>query len=105
MSDDNEPVTTPVARRRRTDFDWSGCKLCAFVTKFWDWIDDRNIDQHAVSLFVLYGTWVVTRWAMAFASEHPGMSGIEMAAVIGAVVAPYMALQAAVIKWYFARGD
>jgi hypothetical protein len=74
------------------------------ITRWWDWIDDRDIDKHAVSLVILYGTWAITRWAMNFA-ETGNRPGLEVAAIIGAVVAPYMALQGAAIKFYFAARD
>ena len=71
------------------------------LTRFWDWVDKRQIDKHTVSLIVLYGTKSVTDWAESFASSHPDQSG---ALVIAAVCIPYMALQAAAIKYYFDRG-
>ena len=75
------------------------CALRASET--WDWIDKRNIDKHAVSLAILYGTVRITAWAMAFAEMHGEKSGVEAAAIIAAVAAPYMALQAAAIAFYF----
>lgn len=71
------------------------------VTRAWDWIDDRNIDKHVVSLAILYGTIKVTEWAMKYASAETDKSGAEVAMVIAAVAAPYMALQAAALKFYF----
>jgi hypothetical protein len=68
------------------------------VTFLWDWIDNRQIDKHLVSIAVLYGTWRLTEWAMIFATSHPDVNG---AAVIAAVTAPYAALQGASIKFYF----
>lgn len=72
-------------------------------TKAWNFIDDRDIDKHAVSLFILWGTWKLTEWAMGFAaaSSIAGKNGVETGAVIAAVTAPYMALQAAAIAFYF----
>lgn len=70
------------------------------ASQAWDWIDGRDIDKHFVSMFIMYGTFVITRWAMVYA-EHGDRPGIEVAAIIGAVAAPYMALQAAALKWYF----
>jgi hypothetical protein len=67
----------------------------------WDFIDKRDIDKHAVCWAVLYGTIIETQWAFAYASAHADRPGLEVAAVIAAVTAPYMALQAAVIKFYF----
>lgn len=72
-----------------------------WFTRIWDWIDARDIDKHAVSVVVLYGTKVLTTWAMGFAAAHPDKPGLEIAAIIGAVTAPYMVLQGAAIKYYF----
>lgn len=79
-------------RRRSEDF--------GLVTRFYDWIDERQVDKHFVSLAILSGTVVVTKWAMTFASASP-RPGFEVAAIIAAVTAPYMALQAAAISFYF----
>ena len=69
--------------------------------RLWDWIDKRDIDKHALTLGICWGTVKLTGWAMAFTSLHPDKPGIELAAIIAAVTAPYMALQAAAIKFYF----
>jgi hypothetical protein len=81
--------------RRSTD-NWVG-KL----SLFWNWVDARDIDKHFVSLLILIGTVDLTRWAQHFA-ENGNRPGLEIAAIIAAVFAPYMALQAAAIAWYFA---
>lgn len=72
----------------------------SLIARFWDWIDDRDIDKHLVSLVILGGTYRITEWAMTFAKtcDKPG---IEVAAILGAVLAPYMALQAAAVSFYF----
>lgn len=70
------------------------------LTAFWDWVDARDIDKGIISLVILYGTWELTRWAMVYA-EYGERPGLEVAAIIAAVTAPYMALQAAAIKFYF----
>lgn len=83
--------------RRRTD-GWFG-----WLTRLWDFVDKREIDKHVVSLVVLYGTMIVTQWAMRFAETQSalGRSGVEIAAIIAAVLGPYSILQAAAIKFYF----
>lgn len=83
--------------RRRTD-GWFG-----WLTRIWDFIDAREIDKHAVSISVMYGTLLVTEWAMGFAESQSalGRSGVEIAATIAAVLGPYSLLQAAAIKFYF----
>lgn len=71
------------------------------LKRFWDWVDARQIDKHVVSAAVLWGTIRVTEWAMTYASASNGRPGLEVAAIIGAVTAPYMVLQGAAIKFYF----
>ncbi len=109
----------PQALRRRQD-DGFLCWLALRAGQFWDFIDKRDIDKHVLSLAILYGSVHVTRWAMNFAeiaAKVPGAaqpaamayegvavsssSGFEAAAIIAAVLAPYMALQAAALKYYF----
>lgn len=88
-----------IDQRRAQDRGWL-CWLAQSFSQAWDWIDKRDIDKHLVSVVVLFGTWEITRWAMRFA-EHGDRPGLEVAAIIGAVGAPYMALQAAAIAFYF----
>jgi hypothetical protein len=83
----------PLVRRRNEDKGW--------LVRVSDWIDQRDIDKHFVSLLILGGTVHVTLWAMHYA-ENGNRPGLEVAAIIAAVSAPYMALQAAALKFYFA---
>jgi len=69
--------------------------------RLWDWIDKRDIDKHVVTIYILWGTKVLTDWAMVFAVTNATRPGLEVAAIIAAVTGPYMALQAAAIKYYF----
>jgi len=72
------------------------------ISRMWDWIDKRQIDKHVVSVVVLYGTKLVTEWAIRYADAHyDNENGMAIAAIIAAVTTPYMALQAASIKFYF----
>ena len=89
-----------IEQRRADDRGWM-CTLALRCSQAWDWIDARDIDKHAVALSILYGTVRVLRWSFMFAEAHMDKSGVELAAVIGAVTAPYMALQAAAIAFYF----
>ena len=86
-------MTVDEPRRRSEDTGW--------ITRAWDWIDARDIDKHFVSLAILGGTIRISEWAMTYASAETDKSGLEVAAVIAAVTAPYMALQAAAIGFYF----
>ena len=71
------------------------------VSRIWDWLDQRQMDKHVLSLGVFCGTVKLTEWAMVFAAAQHEKPGMEVAAIIAAVTAPYMALQAAAIKYYF----
>ena len=77
------------------------CWVAHRLSEFWNWVDERDIDKHVVSLIILGGTWRITEWGMMFADKHPDMDGLKMSAIIAAVVAPYMVLQGAAIKLYF----
>lgn len=68
---------------------------------FWDFVDARDIDKHAVSVAIMFGTYSIIRWSMGYADANIGKPGIDVAAVLAAVNAPYMALQAAAISFYF----
>ena len=95
----SDPSPFPTARRRRGDRGWFGELVLAGST-FWDWVDKRQIDVHVLSTSVLYGTILITHWAMTFATSSP-RPGLEVAAIIASVSAPYMALQAAAISFVF----
>lgn len=77
------------------------CWLALRAGQFWDFVDARDIDKHAVSVAVMAGTMKITSWAMLYADHADGKPGLEVAAILGAVLAPWMALQAAAVKWYF----
>lgn len=76
------------------------CKLALRLSEFWDWVDRRQIDAHAISALTMFGTIKLSLWAMAFA-EHSNRPGLEVAAIIAAIGTPWAALQAAVIKFVF----
>lgn len=90
-------------RQARTRADDRGflCVVALRAGQFWDFMDRRQIDAYIVSLGVFYGTVLITGWAMNYAEAHSNKSGLEVAAVMAAILAPYMALQAAAIKFYF----
>lgn len=88
-------------RHRRLTDDGFFCILALRARQFWDWIDRRQIDAYAVSFVILYGTIKITEWAMAFADLHPDKPGLEIAAILGAIMVPWSALQTASIKFLF----
>lgn len=88
-------ATPKIPQRRTTDNPFS------MLVRLWDWIDRRQIDAHVVAAIILIGSIKLLTWAMNFANANPGKSGLEVAAIIGAVMVPWSALQAAAIKFYF----
>jgi hypothetical protein len=90
----------PDELRRQTDHGWL-CWIAARLADFWDFIDKRDIDKHAVSVMILLGTWRITEWLFQFVESHMDKSGVELAAVVAAITVPWTALQAAAISFYF----
>ena len=66
---------------------------------FWDWIDKRKIALHAVLFVTLWLTWDVIRWAINF-GWYSSRPGIEVAAIIGAVLTPWGGMQGAMFLFY-----
>ena len=81
--------------RRAEDQSWYNAALA----RFWHWIDHRNIDLHAVLFVTLWLTWDVIRWALDFGLHSP-RPGLEVAAIIGAILTPWGAMQAAMFAFY-----
>lgn len=79
--------------------------LLSCAARFWDWVDERQIDRHVASLAIFAVTWRLTTWAMAFASAHPDKSGLEVAAIIAALTGPWSIAQAAALRFYFDSRD
>jgi hypothetical protein len=70
-----------------------------WVEKFWNWIDSRSIVRRIVLFVTLWMTWASFMWAAGFA-ESTTKSGLEVAAIIGAVTAPIAALQGFIFNVY-----
>lgn len=99
MSKPNAKLRTTERRQGERRF-W--CRMFNAAQAFWDWIDSRQIDVHIVSAFILWGTYRLTTWAVAFSEAHAGkLAGADVALIIAAVVAPYAAVQAAAIGFVF----
>ena len=86
--------------RRRDDTGWL-CLIALRGSQFFDWVDKRQVDAWSVLIFSLAMTYIVLEWAMDFANAHSEMDGLKMAAIIGAVVAPWVTMQAALVKFVF----
>lgn len=69
------------------------CRVARICSLGWDWFEKRQIFERAISVAILYGTISIVHWAMDFAVSHGERSGVDAAAIIAAVGAPYLALQ------------
>lgn len=90
--------------------------LTTTITRFWDWIDDRDIDKHATALgLIVFFCWMtvdMVLWGYRFAqdwlklaNEGKNISGTEVAAVLAAIGGPWGiltgAVLSAVVAFYF----
>lgn len=87
--------------QRRAEDKRLPCRIAGVCSLAWDWFDKRLVLERFVCLCILYGTIRVTEWGMLFAEVHGEQTGTEAAAIIAAVLAPYMALQGAAIAFMF----
>ena len=92
-------MTEPFTRRAEDRGFW--CIVARRATETWDFIDARDIEKYAIAIAVLYATYLTLDWSFTFAERHMDKSGIELAAVIAAIVGPWSAVTAGVIKWLF----
>lgn len=72
-----------------------------WLSRFWDWFDYRDVDKHIIAIVTMMMTYFIVKWSMSFAEANAAKSSMDIAAVLGVINAPYMALQAAVLKFYF----
>lgn len=86
---------------------------CAIARRFsdvWDFIDDRDIDKHATAaaiiLFFMMETVNLTRWGqqayhawLDAAKAGHAIAGVEVAAVLAAVLGPWSLLTGAVLSF------
>ncbi len=80
--------------------------LALRASQAWDWIDQRDIDKHIMAWAVFVMTYYIVFWSLEYIWAHPDKPGLEVGAIIAAVMVPWAPVQAAVIKWYFeARTD
>lgn len=97
----------PTPHRRATDAGLVARTV--FVgSKFWDFVDERDIDKHLTAIiicvFFLWAAVDITRWGYAFATNWleaakagKAISGMEVAAVIAAILGPWGIIASAVI--------
>jgi hypothetical protein len=73
---------------------------------FFRFIDSSKVFRRFTLVITIWMTWQASQWGIEMATAWIGTtkSGIEMAAVIGAVLAPLSFLQASVFKAFLVDG-
>ena len=97
MSEDD----TVVKNLRRDSDRGFWCTIALRFSQMWDFIDARDIDKHSLSLSVFGMTIYIVFWMLEFIWAHPDKPGLEVAAIVAAIMVPWNGVQAAAIKWYF----
>jgi len=67
---------------------------------FWEWVERRHIPAHMVIAVTIWLTVRVVEWAMDFPSSYPELKGTDAGLIIGAVMAPWGLMEAAMFKFY-----
>lgn len=71
-----------------------------WLSRLWDWFDNRDIAEHAAAWAIFYGSfWVVQQsFQLAMTSPKPGF---EIAAIIAACNAPLTYILPKTVDFYF----
>lgn len=68
---------------------------------FWHWFEEHHIDSLAVIVVTLYLSIQVVQWALWFPTEiETKMTGVDRAAILGAVLTPWGIMQGLMFKFY-----
>lgn len=76
------------------------CWLAMRASQFWDFIDKRDIEKHAMAWTIVVATIKLGLWTLTFATTS-AKTGTDIAAIIAAIWLPWSGVQAIVVKWYF----
>ena len=77
------------------------CVVAQRCRDVWDWIDKRDIDKHVASWAVFYATWHIVTEIIKYIQANPAKSGVEIGAIVAALMVPWSSLQGFALKWYF----
>lgn len=98
-----DTLTNTTDQKRPPDVPAVGffCTLALRFSQLWDFIDKRDIDKHMMSWAVFGITCYMLYWSMEFVWSHPDKPGLEVGAIVAALMLPWTPVQAKVIQWYF----
>jgi len=88
-----------IPQQRAEDQGWART-VAQSVSHMWDWVDKRQIDVTMASALILYGSFKILDWSLEYAARGD-RPGLEVAAIIAAVAAPWNIMQAAALKFIF----
>ena len=93
-------MTEPILERRAEDKGF-WCRMARRATETWDFIDKRDIEKYVLIVWIFWFTSSILFDLIAFAEKHMDKSGMELAAVIGAITLPWSGVVAGAVKWFF----
>ena len=68
---------------------------------FWRWVEEHHVDSFLVLVVTLWLTIRVMDWALEFPYDlDTKLSGVDKAAILGAVLTPWGILQGLMFKFY-----
>lgn len=79
------------------------CVVARRASDVWDFLEKRDIFEHALTIWTVYMVERYTVWCMHFAETHADMDGLKMGAILGAVGLALMAFATPVAKFWFNR--
>lgn len=71
----------------------------SLLDKFWVQLEKGQVVRRIAFFGMMYLTWITYQWVFAYISSL-GLGGLEGGILVGAILGPVSALQAAVIKFY-----
>ena len=84
----------PTPKRRSTD------RIAGLFQAFLGFLDNRSVFRRVAFVWMMWLTTRASFWCFDYAASKVFADGVQVAAVIAAVMMPIGALQAAVFKWY-----
>jgi len=75
------------------------------LAALWDWVDQRDIDKHALAIATFWYTIYLIDWVLEYVFTNPTKSGVEVGLVVAAILLPWTPVQGYVFKWYFERKE
>jgi hypothetical protein len=93
-------MTEEVSLRRSGDQGF-WCRAAKRASDFWEFIDKRQIDVHLMAWSAFSMTGYVVYWSMEFVWAHPDKPGLEVGAIVGALMLPITPVMAKIVDLYF----